>query len=357
MTRRPSGRAPRGGRGASPSGRGPRPVPRAQERDPGSVRQLSSRPVRGTGRRVAGGTGTVPAGTAAPTGPRPDPGRALSEATARRFTAHARARRLRRLGVLAAVGVLLGATAWLLLDSPWLRARHVDVRGAYRLEEEVVVGIARAEVGRPLLMAGTDGVERRLREFPVVRDVRVSRAWPSTIRVEVRERVPVAALPSGREFHLVDGSGVVMERRRRPPRGVPVLRVELDVGGVPALSAASTVAREMSTALRPLVRDIGAEGADRVWLTLRDGSRVVWGSGEDSRFKSEVLLSLRTAHGSGAGSRTRRAVYDVSAPHAPAVRGVARRETHSSRGIRRHALSVVESTSADPYRPDITRLT
>jgi cell division protein FtsQ len=231
--------------------------------------------------------------------------------------------------------------AWVLLASPWLRVDRVAIVGLHRLDRESVAAIGGAEVGVPLVMVRTGILERQIRQFPVVDEVRVIRDWPSTLRIEVTERVPVAAIPSARGLRLVDREGVVLAWQRRVPRGVPVLRVDLDGGGVEALTAALAVARDMSATLRPQVRDLGADSAHRVWLTLRDGSHVEWGSDADSELKSEVLLSLRKIK----KQRTASAggwVFDVSAPRTPAVRPAGEDVHRASGAISRHAPMVIE---------------
>jgi cell division protein FtsQ len=66
------------------------------------------------------------------------------------------------------------------------------------------------------------------------------------------------------------------------------------------------------------VSAVGASSPDSVWLTLKDGSRVLWGSPADTADKVVVLSRLRVvAHQTGVQANSR--VYDVSAPDAPAV--------------------------------------
>lgn len=119
-------------------------------------------------------------------------------------------RRLKRLGVaLGVVAVLLGlafATRTSLLD-----VDHVTVRGADGERAEEVREAAAVPRGEPLIDVDRDAVAARVEDLAWVESARVERSWPSTVRVEVAERVPVALVQvSERRVALVDGEGWVI---------------------------------------------------------------------------------------------------------------------------------------------------
>lgn len=228
-------------------------------------------------------------------------------------------RRAPRRGLLRgllALSVLVpaGVACWAALGGPGTVVDGVEVIGNRRVETAEVRAAVRSELGRPLLLADLDAVARRLRALPAVLDVDVSRQWPSTVRVQIRERVVLAAVqvPSG--VLLVDREGVELERLVRAPAGVPLVHVDLRTAGPGALRAAAAVHGDLPPRLRALVLRVGAATSDGVLLTLTDGSRVLWGSSADPGAKAASLAGLRAAVPGGRGVR-----YDVSAPGAPAV--------------------------------------
>lgn len=249
-----------------------------------------------------------------PVDPRSRP--TVSPTSAERFAARVRARRRRRRLVGALAVVLLGGLVWATLWAPWATVREVRVSGTSRVPAGAVEAAADTELGRSMLLARTGDVADRVRrEQPLVRDVTVTREWPSTLRVAVTEREPVAAIPAGDEVRLVDADGVVIERltgdRARRP-GLP--RVEVDLSrpdAVATLRACVEVARGLPPELRRIVRRIGAVTPDRVELRLAGGARVDWGSGAETPRKAEVLLALLPQKAS---------LYDVRSPQTPAVR-------------------------------------
>jgi cell division protein FtsQ len=242
----------------------------------------------------------------------------VSPTSAERFAARVRSRRRRRRLVGLLVLALLAGVVWAALWAPWATVREVEVSGTSRVPAGAVAAAADTELGRSMLLARAGDVADRVRrEQPLVADVTVTRAWPSTLRVAVTERQPVAAIPAaGGEVRLVDADGVVIERltgdRARRAGGLP--RVEVDLSrpdAVATLRACVEVARGLPPELRRIVRRIGATTPDRVELRLAGGARVDWGSGAETPRKAEVLLALLPQKAS---------LYDVRSPKTPAVR-------------------------------------
>lgn len=258
------------------------------------------------------------------------PRRAASSGTAERFAARVRSRRRRRWAAgIAAILVLVGL-GWLTLFSPWLLVERVEVSGTTRVDAGAVHQIADAELGRPMVLLDPRAVSDRVAALPLVKTVTVTRRWPSTVRVRVDERVPVAAVPAAPSgsstnsgtnsgtssakggYRLVDRDGVEVEAVSTRPVTLPYLDVDVATGGPAALTAALDVQSALPIAISDRLRSIGATSRDGVWLTMDNGARVVWGSAEDSAEKVDVLRALVTATPDAA-------LYDVSAPGAPAV--------------------------------------
>lgn len=240
-------------------------------------------------------------------------GRAKQSAHAR-FAARARAvRRRARLpvAVAGAVGVGVAALAALVAFGPLAVVRQVQVSGVRPAEIGSVRAVGEREVGRPLARVDTAGVAEEVSRLPFVRSVRVQRGWPSTLRLVVQRRVPVAAVPRlGGGFELVDGTGTAYETAPRAPSGVPVVLVDLRAAGQGSLAAALAVLAALPASLRPSVSQVSATSPDDVRMRL-GGAQVLWGNGQDTALKVRVLMSLRSSPA---------AVYDVSSPGTPVLR-------------------------------------
>jgi cell division protein FtsQ len=139
--------------------------------------------------------------------------------------------------------------------------------------------------------------------------VTVSRDWPDAIRIAVTERKPRLAIPAGGGYLLADAAGVVFQAVSTAPSGLVV--VEADPNSQRVLVDVGTVFSALSTQTAAKVSRLEAPTRDGIVLRLRDGSRVVWGSADDSALKSQVLDDLLPLGGS---------VFNVSAPAFPTRR-------------------------------------
>ena len=141
------------------------------------------------------------------------------------------------LWVLAAVAVVaLGVLLW---TGPLLVVRGVQVEAVggpalTRAQAAQVRARSEAPMRRPLARVDTAAVARRAEQVPFVADVTVVRGWPSTLRLQVRPRVPVAAVPTSTGMRLVDDQGVAYAQVASAPAGVPVVTVELSGSQGPA---------------------------------------------------------------------------------------------------------------------------
>lgn len=245
----------------------------------------------------------------------------VSTGSAARFAERVRMRRrvLRdRVLVWSAVGVVVAVLAWLLLLSPVLALQADEV--TVRVEgDRAVVDVAAVTTiltdlaGTPLPRLDTVGVRREVLDVPGVRAASVTRSWPHGVLVTVVARDPVAAVPEGGGYALLDAEGVQVGRSDAAPEGLPVVTVPLDDPA--AMTAVLLVLQELPADLAADVTGASAANQDAVRLSLSDGTTVEWGSADQSALKAAVVTTLRASK-EAAGVK----VYDVSAPTLPITR-------------------------------------
>lgn len=227
----------------------------------------------------------------------------------RRFTQRARRRRAGLLGALGAV-LTLAIVVGIAVYSPLLALRTVEVEGADRVSPSSIQAALSDQVGTPLPLVDLDRVGDELRAFPLIRSYSTESRPPSTLVVRIVERTPVAVIQSGAGFDLVDPAGITIERATARPDGYPLIDLPSADFSSPRFQAAAAVLVALPADFLPQVDSIQANTTDDVMLTLRSGKKVLWGSGERSVDKAQVLQALVEARGD-VGS------YDVSAPDAP----------------------------------------
>lgn len=197
-------------------------------------------------------------------------------------------RRLRRLTLVLAV-VALVVTALAATRSPLLDVDRVAVTGNDRTSADEVRRAAGIVRGEPLVSVDPGAVAARIEELPWVESADVERSWPSTVEVQVTERVAVAMVQlTGDHAAMVDADGWVVDVESRPadaaadPAGPLVLtgidgRVaegeRLDDDARAALEVAAAVAERMPGAVASVSADLDAE--------LVEGGAIRFGSVDD----------------------------------------------------------------------------
>ncbi len=115
---------------------------------------------------------------------------------------------------LAGAGLLAVAAAWTgyakVMASERLKVGKVEVRGCHFLSEGEVRELLGPAVGENILGLDIDALKARLRASPWVADAVVGRTLPDTLKVEIRERVPLA-LAEMERLYLMDGDGGLID--------------------------------------------------------------------------------------------------------------------------------------------------
>jgi cell division protein FtsQ len=219
------------------------------------------------------------------------------------------------VAALAAVGAVL----WLLLGSPVLGVRAVQVDGGVSLPADQVREAAGIERGTPLLRVDVDATEDRVAALPQVASVEVTRGWPDTVVITLVERVPVAVVGEAGNRSLIDADGVLFDIvSGQPPAGVVPLAVEHPGPGDPATLAGVAAVGALPDDVRSQVSLASATADGEITLTLADGTLVHWGGPDESDEKAAALGGL--IEQLAAGSLEPAAEIDVSTPSAVVLR-------------------------------------
>lgn len=206
--------------------------------------------------------------------------------------------------VLLTAGVV-GTAAWLVFFSPVLGVRAIDIVGNVTVPAERIEQQAAVPQLHPLATVDLAGVQGRVMKIRQLASAKVDRVWPGTLRIEVVEREPVAAVTAGGKAALIDKTGVVIEIKDMVPPGLPELKVDRPAAGDPTTMAALQVIQSLPDDLAAKVRLVRASSPEGVSLDLSDGRSVVWGGSDRGADKARILATLL---------RRKADVYDVSSP-------------------------------------------
>jgi cell division protein FtsQ len=230
-------------------------------------------------------------------------------------------RRLRIL--LVSVSLLcVAGLVWLVIQSPLLAVRNVDVSGARRVSTAEVRNAARVGKGAALLTLDRDAVARRVEKLPWIDRVSVTKHLPGKVRITVTERTPAAWARAGTPspqggIALVDASGRVLGLAAAPPDGLTEL-VGLERVPAPGTRVPRTmleVQRRLGRDLAPFVTGIvsSPRGVSLHLVAGAPAGEIRLGEPTDVTKKVDATLALLRAL---AGRHVR--YVDVSVPQAPA---------------------------------------
>ncbi len=132
------------------------------------------------------------------------------------------ANRLKQVLIVAAVfGVMCGGVGVMYsyaTGSPRFRVQgsdNIDIGGVHSVSRMQVMEVFGADIGRNIFFISLDERKKQLQEIPWVESAAVMRLLPNRLKVQVRERTPVAFVRIGAKASLIDGNGVVLDM---PPK-------------------------------------------------------------------------------------------------------------------------------------------
>lgn len=215
----------------------------------------------------------------------------------------------RAVGVRAAVLVIIGVlVAWVLLWSPWLKVRRVQVVGVERTQAEKVRLIADQFLGEPLLKVDTALLQADVARLPPVERVDVTRDWPDRLTVVVTMRTPVVILRNAQgALEVVDGSGNAYAVTDSAVKGVPngtLAHPDQDR----ERRAAASVMGALDAGQRARVTSVQVASEVDVKFVI-DQVTVRWGGADEGRQKAIVMAALLQQKGIRS--------INVSAPDSP----------------------------------------
>lgn len=260
----------------------------------------------------------------------------------------ARRRALRPWAIAGAAAVVVAVGAVGLVASPVFEADTIAVAGERHLSEAQVRRVAGVDHDTNVFRLDEGSVERRLARDPWILRATVTASLPSTIRIDVVERAPVAVAVTSAGPSLVAEDGTLLgpgtatsaypEIRAATPAATAG---DAPAGGAAAHTASGASAGETSGLAEPVdehalkegakvagaltgslrtdVEAIEVSGDGTITLRLENGVPVAFGHASELDAKSQALTAILSY---ARGSTTPLVSIDVSTPAAPTARFV-----------------------------------
>ena len=215
-------------------------------------------------------------------------------------------KRRRRAGSFAWLWTVLLLIAALALgfglaQSSIFNIRAIEVTGISHITREDVLNLSGLNPGEHIYAANLDKAENMIATNLWVEQVEVKRKLPSTVVINVQERVPSAAITTKEGLYIVDTAGVLLSRPKLLD-GLSMLVVsgisdipadvrlgtQLDNGG---LSAALAVIRQMDEQAAAVIAEINVADSQRIIAHTTYG--VDFYLGDKSDFADKFSLAMQ----------------------------------------------------------------
>ncbi|HJS27092.1 MAG TPA: FtsQ-type POTRA domain-containing protein [Actinomycetota bacterium] len=236
----------------------------------------------------------------------------LRAESARRLTG-TRAWIVAAVALLALVAAVVGVSLTPLFD-----ARDIAVESGAHVPRSRIVELSGVSSGTNVLWLDEAAVERRLEAEPWIDRARVVAEFPSSIRISVIERTPVAVASDGVRASLMAGDGTSLGVADREPT-LPVIRLAANGsvdGPVPGPVGAARALGAMSPALRDRVGRVLVRLDGTLEIRMESGPVVRYGTPSDVEAKARAI-SRMLAWAEAQGERILR--LTVTSPRAPAA--------------------------------------
>ncbi|WP_421084549.1 cell division protein FtsQ/DivIB [Rothia nasimurium] len=201
--------------------------------------------------------------------------------------------------------------------SPLLATRTITVQGANLLDQTSLEQELRQLEGVPLTRITEAEVAQIIGNEELLYGISLEVNPPHDLVVKLHERVPVAVVEEDGKFILVDNEGAILGQTASPEAaGVPLVAGGLEIVETTAFSTVTGVLAHLPGSILGQVAKAEADSASSIALIMADGTRVIWGTPDQSDLKAKVLVQLMESVGSQQAVET----YDVSSPLVPTVK-------------------------------------
>src|SRR3954469_3345929 len=176
------------------------------------------------------------------------------------------ANRLKRFLVIGgiAAGVLVSGAAFYRYGTTSWRFRidsgeQIEISGLRNVTRAQTMEVMGGDIGRNIFFVPLSERKKQLEQIPWIEYATVMRLLPNTLRVDIRERAPVAFVRIGSKIALMDANGVLLEMRPKSAGVKYSFPVIIGAGDSEPLSVRAARMKIFDS----LMQSLDSEGAQR----------------------------------------------------------------------------------------------
>lgn len=189
---------------------------------------------------------------------------------------------------------------FLFLNSRLFSVNKIVVEGNEKFEKEDLIEESNIELGDNFFFFNKKKSENNLLENPFIEDVEISRAFPKTIKIHVKEREGYATIQVGNNYIVIDPYGYFIEKSKALLLNLKVIRGLENTENIKLGETIFQYATEDQNKLLSKIFD-GTESVpfksltleeDRCEMTIPGDVYVGFGSYNDAEYKLEILNQM-----------------------------------------------------------------
>ncbi len=133
------------------------------------------------------------------------------------------------LGVLVGISLIAAMSLMfifgydVLTQCDYFTAKTISVQGQSRLSAGQVLDAAGIKKGENIFSVNLQKIRKRLLAHPWIAEAEVSRGFPSSLAIKIKEHKPIAVLDFGRYFLVNTQGGIFKEASGQEAEGLPVV--------------------------------------------------------------------------------------------------------------------------------------
>ena len=147
------------------------------------------------------------------------------------------------LKIILLIGVIAGGITFA-LTSPIFNIKDIQVLNNNQVSSDTIISLSELRTDQNIFKFSSNNVIEKIKENPYVESVEVHRKIPSTVQIEVEERIPTYSVDYMGKYAIINNQGYILE-------------ISEDNKGLPIILNSTTAEQEVSPNQRLNDEDLG----------------------------------------------------------------------------------------------------
>lgn len=183
------------------------------------------------------------------------------------------------LKIVLLIAIIAGGTVFA-LTSPIFNIKDIQVLNNNQIDAETIISLSELVTGQNIFKFSSNKVISKIKENSYIENVRIHRKLPSTIQIDVEERIPTYSIDYVGKYAIINNQGYILE-------------ISEDNKGLPIILNSKTAEGEISTNQRLNDEDLGKlEDVLKIMSSAKENNLDTEVTNIDISDKNEYIIYL-----------------------------------------------------------------